>query len=266
MTDTPTERGPGDYRWCDARIAALEAEVTRLQGLVSKVETLESKLAGAMKRIEELEERVGKSSRNSNRPPSSDPPYAKPSAKKPPSERKPGGQPGHEPRPRPLAGPEDVGKFVRVVPKTCPHCGGPVEPDDNCPDRHQIWELPKIALWIVEYLLFSGSCKRCGKHVKGELPEGVPRGGFGPRLVAFVALLTGAYRLTNRKAAGLIGDLTGRPISDGSVVACERAVSQAVAGPVAQARAYVEQQPSANVDETSGRQKGKGWLWVAVTP
>jgi transposase len=48
-----------------------------------------------------------------------------------------------------------------------------------------------------------------------------------------------------------------------------------VAGPVAEAQEYVQQQPQVNVDETSFTQgnadnnnpTGKqGWLWVVVTP
>jgi transposase len=82
-------------------------------------------------------------------------------------------------------------------------------------------------------------------------------------------------------------------ISLGSVSACERTVSEAVAAPVEEAREHVWASPGANVDETSFRQvvrsdadecerseageaapdeadepnpSGKAWLWTAVTP
>src|SRR4051812_26381062 len=46
-------------------------------------------------RIRELEARLGQTSANSSRPPSSDPPQAPARPKAPPSGRKRGGQPGH---------------------------------------------------------------------------------------------------------------------------------------------------------------------------
>jgi len=52
----------------------------------------------------------------------------------------------------------------------------------------------------------------------------------------------------------------------GSVPACERAVSAAVAAPVATARAYVQGQAVAGADETGWREgRQRAWLWVAVT-
>lgn len=257
MTATPTQQGPGDHRWCDAQIAAL----------TSRVQALEEQVAAAMAQVAELKERLGKNSRNSSRPPSTDPPSEKSHPKKQPSGRKPGGQPGHPPNLPPLAPEEQVSKFVPIVPQTCPDCGGPVDKSGSCPDRHQVWILPKIVLTIIEYLLFSGVCRKCGKTVKGQLPAGVQTGRFDPTLTAFLVLLTGAYRLSKGKAAALFKDLTGMSICKASVVACEQTVSEAVAAPVAEAHAFAQQQPAGSVDETPWKQgKSKSWLWVLVTP
>jgi uncharacterized coiled-coil protein SlyX len=71
--------------WRDERIAALEAEVARKDGelavrdariadLEGQVATLTSQVAALTKQVAELMEKLGRNSRNSHLPPSSDPP------------------------------------------------------------------------------------------------------------------------------------------------------------------------------------------------
>src|SRR6516162_7795574 len=60
------------------------------------------------RRIAELEERLGKDSTNSSKPPSSDPPSVKRRPPAPASGRKRGGQPGHRHHTRALVPPERV--------------------------------------------------------------------------------------------------------------------------------------------------------------
>jgi hypothetical protein len=86
-------------------------------------------------------------------------------------------------------------------------------------------------------------------------PPGVPAERFGPRLTATVAVCTGIYHLSKRTTVGLLADLFGADPALGSVTACEQAASAAVAGPVAEAGRYVQQQPVVHV----------AWLSVAAT-
>jgi transposase len=74
-------------------------------------------------RIRELVARLGQTSANSARPPSSDPPEAPARPKSPPSGRKRGGQPGHRGVHRALLPAEQVEEIVAVVPQRCRHCG-----------------------------------------------------------------------------------------------------------------------------------------------
>jgi transposase len=63
-----------------------------------------------------------------------------------------------------------------------------------------------------------------------------------------------------------MADLFGLPLSVGTIVNLEQATVQAVAEPVAEARAYVQQQPTAYLDETGWRKgQQRAWLWTAVT-
>jgi len=75
-------------------------ELKRLRERVAKqtaiIEGQTATIEQMHKRIQELEARLAKDSRNSSRPPSSDSPFRKPPprSRRQPSGRKPGGQPG----------------------------------------------------------------------------------------------------------------------------------------------------------------------------
>src|SRR5215208_4612270 len=89
-------------------------------------------------RIRELEARLGQTSANSSRPPSSDPPQAPARPKAPPSGRKRGGQPGHRGACRALLPVEQVDEVVVVAPGDCRHCGQPF-PEATGRRRGWVW-------------------------------------------------------------------------------------------------------------------------------
>jgi transposase len=61
-------------------------------------------------------------------------------------------------------------------------------------------------------------------------------------------------------------DLFGVPMSVGTISQSEQATTEVVAAPVEEARAYVQEQAVAHLDETRWRQGDKrAWRWVAVT-
>jgi hypothetical protein len=76
-------------------------------------------------RVRELEARLGQTSANSSRPPSSDPPQTAAHPKAPRSGRKRGGQPGHRGSYRALLPVEQVDELIAVVPERCRHCQQP---------------------------------------------------------------------------------------------------------------------------------------------
>ena len=91
------------------------------------------------------------------------------------------------------------------------------------------------------------------------------RTGFGPRLTAATAYLSGVGRLGKRAIRTLFDDLCGIPVSLGSLSKREATVSRALEPIHAAAHAHA-QGLDANVDETGWKQgKTKAWLWVAVT-
>jgi transposase len=226
------------------------------------VQHYEDQLGGLRDQIVDLQQRLGQNSTNSSRPPSSDGPEIKRRPPCPPSGRKRGGQQGHQLQQRPLLPPDQT---IPCKPLNCRRCGHALKGIDPHPLRHQVIELPRIKPEVAEYQLHRLTCPRCGISSCGTLPDGVPRGGQGPRLQATVAVLAGAYRLSKRMIQTLCGDLFGIPICPGQVCALQQETTKATDLVVAELRSYVRRQDG-NVDETRWReQRNPAWLWVVVT-
>lgn len=240
MTPDPDPRCP--------TCAALAARVSELEALVAK-----------------LTARINSTSRNSSRPPSSDPPWARQSGKsKGSSKRKRGGQPGHPKSERELRPPEEVDCVAEVLPPTCGSCGEALQGRDQNPRRHQITEIPPVSTSCTEYRLHALTCDACGEVTRAKLPDGTPQGAFGPRLEAAIVLLTGHYRISRRSTQELLAELFGLNISVGAISKIEGRVAQALAPAHAEALDRVRGAEAKHADETSWRQAGKSfWMWVS---
>ena len=236
-----------------------------IRALEARVEALEAMVQALQEHNRALQEQLNQTSRNSSRPPSSDPPqHARP--RRPRSKRRRGGQPGHPGHTRTLIPAEEVDEGVVVKPEECTHCHAPLRGDDPTPWRHQVIEIPPIKPVVTEYQWHQLVCAACGEVTRAPWPAGVPSGTYGPRVHATVALCTGAYRLSKRITQQMLDEVFGVPLSVGTISQLERATTAVVAAPVEEARTYVHEQAVAHLDETSWRQGDKrAWLWVAVT-
>ncbi len=247
--------------WRDDRIAELEAKIVEMAR--AHAEQVQALVA----RIAELEELVRKSSSNSSKPPSADRPGQAPLRKKQPSGRKPGGQPGHKRVIRELVPPEQVDQHHDCIPSECAACTAPLRGRDPEPLLHQVFHLPEVRPLVEQYALHALECCDCGTMTRAELPAGVPTRSFGPSVVAAIALLMGAYRMSKRAVQMLLADMFGLKISLGAIVDSQFVASTALANPVEQAHEHVAAAPIKHADETSWRDKtGTVWLWTAVTP
>lgn len=220
-------------------------------------------IAKLQQRVEELEARLRKDSSNSSQPPSSDPPWKPPAERRGRGKRKRGGQPGHSGNHRELVAPDLV---VPVRPTTCSGCGEGLTGEDPEPFRHQVAEVPRAVAQVTEYQMHTLRCGCCGVDTPASWPEGVPRGAFGPRLQAIVAVCSGAYRLSKRNIEALARDFFGVSISLGSISNLEQATSEALEPPFEEARERVWKSRIVHADETGWSQASKrAWLWTAVT-
>lgn len=236
-----------------------------IRALEARVEALEVMVQALHEHNRTLQEQLHQTSRNSSRPPSSDPPqHERPRG--PRSKRRRGGQPGHPGSTRTLIPVEEVDEVVVLKPEQCTHCHAPLRGDDPQPWRHQVIELPPIKPVVTEYQWHQLVCAACGAVTRAPWPAGVPSGTYGPRVQATVALYTGSYRLSKRTTQQMMDDVFGVPLSVGTISQLEQATTAAVGTPVEEARTYVHAQAVAHLDETRWRQGAKqAWLWVAVT-
>jgi transposase len=228
------------------------------------------KIAQLEQRVNELEARLNRNSNNSSQPPSQDPPQAPKKIKREKSGRPPGGQPGHEGNHRKFVSTEKVDNFLVHRVEACPHChsflqesmGRRITPVE----RHQVWELPEFHPIVTEHRLVASWCPQCQQWVKPDLPAEVGRSAFGPRLQAWVAILTGRFRLSRRLVGELLQELCDVSVSLGSIQTLCEETSEALAAPYQEAKEAVAQADMAHLDETGWKEKGKKfWLWVAVT-
>ena len=211
-------------------------------------------------------EQLQQDSRTSSRPPSSDPPQALTTRpRREPTGRRPGGQPGHEGHARGVVPVAAVDVVSPVKPEHCRRCQQPLQGEDAQPQRHQMTEMPPVKPVVTAYQWHQLVCPACGAATRAELPPGVPRGAFGPRVQAITALCTGASHLSKRTTQNVLADLFGVALGLGRVAHLEQATAQAVAEPVAEARASGQAQPAAPLDATGWREgPQRAWLWTAV--
>lgn len=234
--------------------------------LIEQVQILSRRLDELEATNRKLLERLGKNSRNSSKPPSSDRQRVKRAPPRQSSGKKRGGQPGHPRAVRPLVPSHKVRDTFVVKPAECRKCGHGLSGQDPQPLRHQVAEIPSWEPVVDEYQLHRLTCGHCETVTCGTLPEGVPRGHFGPRLQAMIALLSGVYRLGKRPIQLLVRDFAGLSISTGMICKLQRQMVAILARPVAQLQDHIRTQ-DANMDETSWQEnRRRNWLWIVVTP
>ena len=134
------------------------------------------------------------------------------------------------------------------------------------PWRHQVTELPTIAVRVTEHRLHGVRCPGCATRTRAELPRQVPRSPFGPRLQAAVVTLAVRNRVSRRDTSELTRELFGAELSTGTVDAIVHRAGEALAGPYTQLEQRIKSASVVNIDETGWRTAGgKRTLWGALT-
>jgi transposase len=246
-----------------------DAVVAVLLRMDEQIQRLEKRVATQDERIAQLERRSGRSSRNSSQPPSSDAPGGPAKRGKDRSGRKQGAQPGHEGKGRPLLPAWAVDEVVEHWPIDC-SCGHVFAATERVsvgqPARHQVEELPVMAVTVTEHHCQRMRCPGCAATVTAVLPSAVAASAFGPRLQAAIVTLSVRNRISRRDVVELCEQLFASRISTGTIEKILTTAGDALAEPYADLLDHIRGAPALNIDETGWRLKGaQRALWGAFT-
>ena len=225
-------------------------------------------LEQALTRIGELEARLGMTSKNSGKPPSSDG-LAKPAPK---SLR---GRSGHGPG-RPKGQPGVTLRQVDVPdheithdPETCCGCGADLgDAAVVGVERRQVFDLPPVRVEVTEHRLVSKACT-CGTVTKAPAPDGVNAPvQYGPGLAGIGVYLFHGQFLSKSRTVQALSDLFGVVVAAATLVGWTTRIAAQVTGrTLAVIRDRITNAPVVHFDETGLRVATKlHWMHSASTP
>jgi transposase len=215
--------------------------------------------------VADLKRRLAQNSRNSSRPPSSDG-LAKPAPKslRRPSGRKPGGQQGHQGGHLAKVAVPDA--IVDHVPSVCAGCHEDLsgEPDGHL--ARQVFDLPEIRLRVCEHRVQRRRCA-CGHETTAAFPAAITAPAqYGPRVRALGLYLVAFQHLPYARAAQLLSDWIGAPLSTGTLAAFMTQGAEDLQPFLDEVHAQITAAPVAHFDETGARAQGLlRWLFCAST-
>ncbi|MBI2567429.1 MAG: hypothetical protein HYV63_10390 [Candidatus Schekmanbacteria bacterium] len=128
-------------------VASFEALREQARQLVSLVGQQGAEIKKLREQVREPRRRLGLSSKNSSKSPSSDDDATRRerAGGRPKSARRPGGQPGHPGRARPLAPPEELDEVREIWPSRCPTCLHPLGHDPGYGSSEA--QVGQLVLW-----------------------------------------------------------------------------------------------------------------------
>lgn len=237
-----------------------------IEELRAEIVELKAEVVGLKAEVADLKRQLAGNSRNSSRPPSSDG-LGKPAPKslRERSGRKPGGQSGHGGGH--LAKVQVPDEVVRHAPSVCGGCAKDL--DDALVvggQARQVFELPEIRLRVIEHQAERRRCS-CGHETSGQFPAGVSAPAvYGPRFRALGIYLIARQHLPYDRAAQLLGDWLGAPVSTGTLAAFVARGAEDLQPFLDEIHTQITTAPVAHFDETGGRVDGRlRWLFTAST-
>ena len=248
-----------DYTRLSANYENIIADNRKLADLIGNKDAF---IANLEQKIKDLEEKINQNPSNSSKPPSSEPPW-KERKKKKPSGKKKGGQPGHEGHSRKLLPIEQVDERHSIDPETCNSCGHSFRGNARKvgePDIRQRIELPTKLYHLTQFEYNTLECPCCGKATRAEIPSDELQMMFGPRMSAFICMMTSWFRISRREACNMLEEVFGIHVSVGTISKLEKRMAKATKEEYEAIRQAVLREKVVGIDETGW--SDKQWFWT----
>jgi transposase len=247
--------------------ASLPQEVkVYIQSLEKQVVWLMAQVQGLVTKVQQLEARLAKDSSNSSKPPSSDGLGKKPktSSLRGKSGRKPGGQPGHTGRTLERVSNPD---YVEIhSPETCEHCQNNIsEVVAVNVETRQVFDLPDVVVEVTEHRAETKLCPCCGYRSKGQFPNNVKAPiQYGERVRALAAYFEHQHLIPFERVSQIFEDIYDISLSPGSCHNADKRLFQNLEIFETNLKAYLLACKVLHFDETGIRCEKK-LHWVHVT-
>jgi transposase len=245
-----------------------EAIVELLTQVGQQVEGLAQQLEAQAAALKEVQARLGKTSANSSKPPSSDG-YAKPkrtTSLREPGQKPRGGQPGHRGETLMAVAVPDQTEVHAVV--ACGQCGASLEDVAvTAHDERQVFDIPAIRIEVTAHQVEIKTCPGCGAENRGGFPVGVSGPvQYGPGVKTWATYFQTQHFVPVERTAQIIEDLVGHRVAEATLMKAQRDCVAAIAPATAAIQAQLQAAPVVRFDESGLRVAGKlQWLHVAST-
>jgi transposase len=232
--------------------------------VVDLIQLMNQNILLLTERVQSLEDRLGKNSRNSGKPPSSDGLKKKPKSLRHKSGKKSGGQPGHAGNTLKM---DEHPEHIETHPvEHCRYCQTNLKDvEASGYEKRQVYEVPPTRVEVTEHRAEIKDCPVCHQTTKGEFPDQVSQPvQYGERIKAQMVYFNQQHHVPLERTADIIEDLYGQSVSEGTIVeACNHTAQQVE--PVCQAikAEIIATKGTAHFDETGGRVDKKLW-WLHV--
>lgn len=219
-------------------------------------------------RVQILEDRLAKNSKNSGKPPSTDG-YSKPAPKslRKRHQKKSGGQAGHKGNTLKAVENPDIIELHQV--NECHNCQqdlSEVVPSEH--ETRQVFDLPKVKLIVTEHQAEIKICTHCGIKNKAAFPVGVKQTvQYGSEIKAQAVYFNQYQLLPLKRISELFATIYGQAISQGSLIGFCQEIAEKVHSVNQRIKTHLsEREAVVHFDETGSRVNGKlHWLHSAST-